>query len=83
MDSETWKSFCKAAGEQKGYVMATDRPLEANNFQCDKCEMIWRTIMKLEGEPHRALQNKCGGTWRAYIHVPTVKAKGEEYEVDE
>jgi hypothetical protein len=33
-------------------------------FKCDRCAMEFQTAMKLDGKLHKALQNKCGGTWK-------------------
>ena len=93
MNSETWRDFCDKAANQPGYVPKAARPLELKDFKCDRCGMVWRCGMKLEGEPHRALLNKCNGVWREYAapsQPGSVVAHGslppplkEEYEVDD
>jgi hypothetical protein len=86
MTGERWKELCMAAANQPGYVPKTDRPMVLSTFQCDRCEMVWMTGMKLEGEPHKALMNQCGGMWRGYTakavesSPPPLK---EEYEIDD
>ena len=93
MDASTWKAFCMAAANQPGYVPKTQKPMVLTTFECDRCRMLWKCGMKLEGEPHRALLNKCGGCWREYAaprQPGSVVVEGtqqpplkEEYEIDE
>lgn len=65
MSSSTWKAFCQAALSQLGPPMEElpmDRP--ECKFKCDRCGMEFQTAMKLDGVVHKALMNKCGGTWK-------------------
>jgi hypothetical protein len=65
MDSDTWKAFCRAILSQVGPPM-DNSPIERPEFKfkCDRCAMEFQTAMKLDSKVHRALQNKCGGTWK-------------------
>lgn len=91
MSAEKWRDYCKQAANQPGYVPKTDRPREVKDFKCDRCGMTWSTGMALDGLPHKALVNKCGGVWRgasgegqpAPVVEVSIQAPPHEYEVDD
>lgn len=93
MAPETWKAFCLAIANMKGYVPKVDQPRPIRNFRCDRCEMEWETGMLLDGILHKALQNNCMGTWREIAEgsqpAPVVASGSkaplhqEGYEIDD
>lgn len=65
MRPETWRAFCQSVLSMVGpptAEMPPDRP--EFKFKCDRCNMEFQTAMKLDGVLHKALINKCGGTWK-------------------
>lgn len=70
MRPETWRAFCQSIMSMKGPPMEALGPARVEfSFRCDRCAKEWKTGMKLDGVKHIAIQNKCGGTWRAVLEV--------------
>lgn len=71
MRPETWKAFCQSIMNMTGPPMEPLGPDRSElKFKCDRCGMEWGSAMKLDGVLHKAIQNKCGGTWRLLTEVP-------------
>lgn len=65
MTPDAWRDWCQKIMTAAGPPME-DIPLDRPEFKfkCDRCAMEFQTAMKLDGIKHKALQNKCGGTWK-------------------
>lgn len=67
MTADTWKAFCKAVLSELAEPKVESKDLELRTqqtFRCDRCAMEFSTCIKLDGQRHLAIKNKCGGSWK-------------------
>ncbi len=68
MTSDSWRSYCASIANMPGYQLQHLKPLEETRYLCECCKMEITTGIKLQGKPHKAWANKCGGTWGVPQH---------------